>query len=165
MFNFCGITSSNRAGAWSRHIFSLIIPTTQQPHAFSLSSHTNPIAASGATNVKKVIQFVCQCKSTLHFTVRNVSHLVPVKHVQPPQATAPVTSSSRTDTERSTLYLLWTSPTAEHLTPLWPVPRETLEVWWFSFLRWWLHAWVLLTKTFRDAKQQLFFTRARFEPK
>ena len=44
-------------------------------------------------------------------------------------------------------YLLWTSPTVEHPTPLWPVPRETLEVWWFTFLRWRFHACVLLTRT------------------
>ena len=116
MFNFCGNTSSNRAGAWSHHVFSLIFPTTHQFHSFSMVPRTSPITASGATNVKNVIRFARQCKFTFHITVQTVSHLVPVIDVQPPQATAPVTSSSHTDTERSTLYLLWTSPTAEHLT-------------------------------------------------
>ena len=53
MFDFCGNTSSTRAGALSRHVFSLIFPTTQQSHSFSMSPGTSPIAASGATNVKK----------------------------------------------------------------------------------------------------------------
>ena len=57
MFDFCGNTGSNRAGAWSRHEFALIFPTTQQSNAFSMSPHTRPIAASGATNVKNVIRF------------------------------------------------------------------------------------------------------------
>ena len=53
MFDFRGNTSSNRAGAWSHHEFALIFPTTQQSSAFSMSPRTSPIAASGATNVKK----------------------------------------------------------------------------------------------------------------
>ena len=57
MFDFRGNTSSNRAGAWSRHEFALIFPTTQQSSAFSMSPRTSPIAASGATNVKNVIRF------------------------------------------------------------------------------------------------------------
>jgi hypothetical protein len=52
MFDFHGNTSSTRAGAWSWHVFSLIFPTTQQSHAFSMSPGTSPIAASGATNVE-----------------------------------------------------------------------------------------------------------------
>ena len=52
MLDFRGNTSSNRAGAWSRHEFALIFPTTQQSSAFSKSPRTSSIAASGATNVK-----------------------------------------------------------------------------------------------------------------
>ena len=47
-----------------------------------MSPRTSPIAASGATNVKNVIRFVRQCKSSLHLTVRTVSHVVPVIHVK-----------------------------------------------------------------------------------
>ena len=88
-----------------RHVISLKFPTTQQSHAFFTSPRTSPIAASGATNVKNVIRIVRQCKSTLHLTVRTVSHLVPVIHIQLPEATVPVSSSLHTNTERSTLYL------------------------------------------------------------
>ena len=91
-FIFLGHTSSNRTGVWSRHVFALIFPPTQQSHAFSISLRTSPIAASGATNVKNDIRFVRQCKSTLYLIVLTVSHLVPVIHLQPPQAPAPVTS-------------------------------------------------------------------------
>ena len=72
MFDFRDNTSSNRAGAWSHHEFALIFPTTQQSSAFSMSPHTSPIAASGATNVKNVIRFFRQCKSTLYLLVRTV---------------------------------------------------------------------------------------------
>ena len=33
------------------------------------------------------------------------------------------------------IHLLWTSPTAEHPSILWHVPRETLEFLWFSFFQ------------------------------
>ena len=105
--DFCGNTSSNRAGAWSRHEFALIFPTTQQSSAFSMSPRTSPISASGATNIKNVISFVRQCKSTPYLIVQTVSHLVPVIHVPLPQATASVTSSPQPhmDRQRSTLHL------------------------------------------------------------
>ena len=57
ILDICGTTSSNRAGAWSRHEFALIFPTTQQSSAFSMSPRTSPLAASGATNVKNVVRF------------------------------------------------------------------------------------------------------------
>ena len=72
MFDFCGNTSSNRAGAWSLHEFALIFPTKQQSNEFSMSSRTSPIAASGAINVKNVIRFFRQCKSTLYLIVSTV---------------------------------------------------------------------------------------------
>ena len=72
MFDFCGNTSSNRAGAWSLHEFALKFPTTQLSSAFSMSPHASPFAASGATNFKNVIRFFRQCKSTLYLLVRTV---------------------------------------------------------------------------------------------
>ena len=56
--DFCGNTSSNRAGAWSHHAFVELFPITQQYHAFSKSPGTIPIANSGATGTKNVIRFV-----------------------------------------------------------------------------------------------------------
>ena len=72
MFDFRGNTSSNRAGAWSLHEFALIFSTTQLSSAFSMSPRTSPFAASGATNVKNVIGFFRQCKSSLYLLVRTV---------------------------------------------------------------------------------------------
>ena len=105
--NFRGNTSSNRAGAWSHHASVQLFPITQQSHVFSKPPRTSPIATCGATNIKNVIRFVRQCKSTPYLIVRTVSHLVPVIHVQLPQATASVTSSPQPhmDRQRSTLHL------------------------------------------------------------
>ena len=77
--DFCGNTSSNRAGAWSHHAFVQLFPITQQSHAFFKPPYTSPIAASGATNIKNVKRFVRQW---------TVSHFVPAIHGHLPQATA-----------------------------------------------------------------------------
>ena len=69
MFDFCGNTSSNRAGAWSDNELALIFLTTQQSISFSMSARKSPIAASGATNVKNVIRFFRQCTFTLYLIV------------------------------------------------------------------------------------------------
>ena len=91
----------------SHDAFVQLFPITQQSHAFSKPSRKSPIAASNATNIKNVIIFVCQCKSTTNLIVRTVSHLVPVIHMQLPQANASVTSSHQPhmDRQRSTLHL------------------------------------------------------------
>ena len=104
ILDFCGNTSSNRAGAWSRPAFVQLFPITQQPQAFSKPPRTSPFAISGTTIIKNVIRFIRQCKSTPYLTV---GHLVPVIHMQLIQATASVTSSPQPqmDRQRSTLHL------------------------------------------------------------
>ena len=147
--DFCGNTSSNRAGAWSHHAFVQLFPITQQYHALSKHPRTSPIVASGATNIKNVISFVRQCKSTPYLIVRTVSHLVPVIHVQLPQATTYVTVDL---THCGPPYSHWTCATWEHPThygppQLWNTIQTfdlSLEKHWrFSdcaLQRWWLHA-------------------------
>ena len=56
MFDFCGNTSSNSTGAWSRHAFVELFPITQQSYAFWNPPRTSPINASGAKNVEQCHQ-------------------------------------------------------------------------------------------------------------
>ena len=102
--DFHGNTSSNRAEAWSHHAFEKLLPITQQSHAFSKPPQTSAIAASDATNIKNILRFVPQCKSTPYLIVWTVSHLVPVIDVQLPQATVSVTSSPQTHMDRQEVY-------------------------------------------------------------
>ena len=84
-------------------IYTVISYNTRVPCILQASTH-KPYCFWLCQIVNNIIKFVRRCKSTLYFTLRTVSHLVPVIHGKLPQATVPVTSSPHTDTERSSLY-------------------------------------------------------------
>ena len=137
MFDFCGNTSSTRAGAWSRHVFSLIFHTTQQFHAFSISPGTSPIDASGATNIKNII-IVPQCESTLHLAVYLCCNLgidnfilcaLGQKYffLSAFRSYADLLAYCAPPPLIVKIFNCWTP-----YSPL-TCPREKLEVWWFSF--------------------------------
>ena len=134
----------------------LVQPTVYNVHYTNRSQENLFRCHSCQECHQDVIRFVRQCKSTPYLIVRTVSHLVPVIHVQLPQATASVTVDlTHCGTPYSdwnlrhlgTPNLLWTSPTAEHPTHLWPGPEKYWRFSDWAFLRWWLHAWVLLPRT------------------
>ena len=111
MFDFCGNTSSNRTGAWSRHALVKLFPLTQQSHAFSKPPCTSPIKASGAKNVNNVIRFVRKYKSTLFL------HLVPV-----------ICCSSLDLPPRGTIYWLLNFHTEKHSNISEPPPHENTQL-------------------------------------
>ena len=111
MIDFCGNTSSNRTGAWSRHTFVKLFPRTQQSHAFSKPPCTSSINASSAKNVNNVIRFFRHCKSTLYL------HLVPV-----------IYCSSLDLPHRGKIYWLFNFHTKEHPNHSEPPTHENTQL-------------------------------------